>query len=142
VHGVAGGSGCCFNHAVYESGVAAAAYEKPPAAIQVFVILLYVGGGLTVLSALTRMLTGVEFSPVHVVTFAVGLGYLVLAHQVRRGRRWARIVALALCGVGVVKAAMMLTFGGGGVEVVSVLAWPVVYAILLNTKDARAWCRR
>lgn len=120
------------------SEIAAAAPEKPPVVIQVFVILLYIGGGLVVLSALTR----VWHSPLQAVALAVGLGYLLLARKVWLGRRWARILMLVLCGVGMVKAALVLGFGGGLVEAVSALAWPVVYAVLLNTKDARAWCRR
>jgi hypothetical protein len=124
---------------VSEPAVAAApGRASPPAVIQVFVILLYIGGGLVVLAALTR----VWHSPVQLVTLAIGLGYLLLARKVQLGRRWARILMLVLCGIGVVKAAFVFAFGPGVVEAVSALAWPVVYVILLNTKDARAWCKR
>ncbi|GAA4697981.1 hypothetical protein [Phytohabitans rumicis] len=109
--------------------------RKAPASIQVFVILLYIGGGLVVLSALTRVWS----TPVYAAYGLLGLGYLLLARMVQLGRRWARTVMLALCGVGVALAVARLAMGGDLVSAVSTLAWPVVYAILLNTKASRAW---
>jgi hypothetical protein len=70
----------------------------------------------------------------------LGLLYLGLARAVQRGRRWARRAVLVLCGLGVALAAIRL-FGSGLSSAVGALAWPVVYAILLNTDTARSWFR-
>lgn len=67
--------------------------------------------------------------------------FLGLAWAVQRGRPWARITVLALCGVGFALA-LIRFFTAGPATAVRDLAWPVVYAILLNTRTARSWFRR
>lgn len=50
----------------------------------------------------------------------------------------ARRAVLVLCGVAL---AVIRLFGSGVSSAVGTLAWPVVYAILLNTDTARSWFR-
>jgi len=112
-----------------------------PGAVQAAAILLYVGGALTVLLALTGLgsgtLSGLLRSGMYVL---LGLLYLGLACAVQRGQRWARRAVLALCGVGIALAVVRL-FASGVSSAVGTLAWPVVYAILLSTDTARSWFR-
>jgi hypothetical protein len=98
-------------------------------------ILLYIGGGLTVVYALAGLGSG----PLRAAGYTVyGLMYVGLGWAVGHRKRWARRVVLVLCGIGVLLA--VLRFIGGGIGTgVSSLAWPVVYAVLLMTDSARAW---
>jgi hypothetical protein len=112
-----------------------------PGTVQAAAILLYVGGALTVLFALTGLTAGTLGSLLRSGAYVLlGLLYLGLARAVQRGRRWARRAVLVLCGLGVALAAIRL-FGSGLSSAVGALAWPVVYAILLNTDTARSWFR-
>jgi hypothetical protein len=112
-----------------------------PGAVQAAAILLYIGGALTVLFALTGLTSASLGRLLWTGAYVLfGLLYLGLARAVQRGRRWARRVVLVLCGVGVVLAGIRL-FGSGASSAVGTLAWPVVYAILLNTDTARSWFR-
>ncbi|MEV0715114.1 hypothetical protein [Asanoa sp. NPDC050611] len=115
------------------------ASRKPPGPVLAASILLYVGGGLTVLGALVSLPSG---SPLRSALYAVyGLLYVGLGEAVRRGRRWARRAVLALCAVAVALAVARL-FGGGVFAALSSLVWPTVYAVLLSTPEARSWFAR
>jgi len=112
-----------------------------PGAVRAAAILLYVGGALTVLFALTGLTSGTLGSLLRSGAYVMlGLLYLGLARAVERGRRWARRAVFVLCGVGVALAGIRL-FGSGVSSAIGTLAWPVVYAILLNTDTARSWFR-
>ncbi len=114
--------------------------RSAPGVVQATAILLYVGGSLTVLFALTgiRSATAGDLLRSGAYLF-LGVSYLGLARGVQRGRRWARRTILVLCGIGVVLAGVRLASGMSSVA--GTLAWPVVYAILLNTGAARSWFR-
>ena len=99
-------------------------------------ILLYVGGGLTVVITLTRL--GSEALPRCTAHVLFGLLYVGLAYAVQRGRRWGRRAVLVLCTLGVAVAGIRLVATGVS-EAISTLAWPMIYAILLSTAPARAW---
>ena len=112
-----------------------------PGPVQAAAILLYVGGALTVLSALTGLLSGTSGALLRSGAYLLlGLLYLGLARSVQRGRRWARRAVLVLCALGAALAGVRL-FGSGLSSAVGALAWPVVYAILLSTDSARSWFR-
>ncbi|GAA3340022.1 hypothetical protein GCM10020358_26000 [Amorphoplanes nipponensis] len=115
-----------------------AARAAAPGAVQAAAILLYVGGGLTVVFALAGLGSGAARSTAYMV---YGLFYVGLAYGVQRGRRWARRAVLVLCAVGVALAGILLVTSGVS-SAVSTVAWPLVYAILLSTDTARAWFRR
>jgi hypothetical protein len=119
----------------------ASRHASAPGTVQAAAILLYVGGALTVLFALTGLtsgtLGGLLRSGAHVL---LGLLHLGLARAVQRGRRWAWRAVLVLCGIGVALAGIRL-FGSGVSSAVNTLAWPMVYAILLNTDTSRSWFR-
>ena len=111
-----------------------ASHAPAPGTVQAAAILLYVGGALTALVALTAF-----GSPLRAgVYLLLGALYLGLARAVQLGRRWARRAVLALCLVGVALAVIRL-IGSGVSSAVGTLAWPVVYAILLNTDTARSY---
>jgi TRAP-type C4-dicarboxylate transport system permease small subunit len=118
-----------------------AQHASAPGTVQAAAILLYVGGALTVLFALTGLTSGTLGGLVRTGTHVLlGLLYLGLARAVQRGRRWARRAVLVLCGIGVALAGIRL-FGSGVSSAVGTLAWPVVYAILLTTDSAQSWFR-
>jgi ABC-type enterochelin transport system permease subunit len=100
-------------------------------------ILLYVGGGLTTLSALIAVVRGILLPPL--LFLLLGVLYLGLARAVQRGRPWARPVVLVLSGLGIAVAVVGLVVGGLGA--IGGLAWPIAYAVLLSTDSARAWFR-
>ncbi|MEJ3745256.1 hypothetical protein WEI85_18430 [Actinomycetes bacterium KLBMP 9797] len=106
-----------------------------PGSVQALAILLYIGGGL---SALGAIMSG---WPRVAIYLPIALAYLWLARKIQLGRPWARIVLMVLCGLGAVKAAVILV-GDDVFGALSALAWPVVYAILVNTASARAWFRQ
>ena len=114
---------------------------SPPGSVQAATILLYVGGGLTVLYAMTSLLSGSASGTRAAVSAATGLVFIGLAIAMRQRRSWARRVVLILCGTGVALAGVSL-IEAGVPTALSALGWPVVYAILLNTAPARAWFRR
>src|SRR4051794_3607389 len=84
-------------------------HGSAPGTVQAAAILLYVGGALTVLSALTGLgsgtLGGLLRSGAYVL---VGALYIGLARAVQRARRWARRAVLVLCGVGAALAGVRL----------------------------------
>lgn len=99
-------------------------------------ILLYVGGALTLVSALSGLAVG---ALVRAAVYAVlGGFYLVLGRKVQQRRPWARRVVLVICAIGIALAVVHL-IGSGVAAAVTALAWPVVYAILLSGRAARAW---
>ena len=110
-------------------------HPPAPGIVQATAILLYVGGALTGLGSAT--LGGLLRSGAYML---IGLLYIGLARGVQRGRQWARRAVLVLCGIGVAVAGFRL-FGSGVSSAAGALAWPVVYAILLNTATARSWFR-
>jgi hypothetical protein len=113
------------------------AHAAAPGTVQAAAILLYVGGGLTILVALTSLGSSLVRAGVYLL---LGVFYLGLARAVQLGRRWARRAVLALCVVGVALAVVRL-IGSGVSSAVGTLAWPVVYAILLSTDSARSYFR-
>ncbi|MEU7905092.1 hypothetical protein [Actinoplanes sp. NPDC049118] len=109
-----------------------------PGTVHAAAILLYVGGALTLVFALT---SGARGSLLRSAAYVlIGLLYLGLARAVQRGRRWARRAVLVLCGAGVALAGFRL-FDSGISAAAGDLAWPMVYAILLSTDAARSWFR-
>lgn len=100
-------------------------------------ILLYIGGGLTTLSALIAVVRGILLPPL--LFLLLGVLYLGLARAVQTGRPWARPVVLVLSGLGIAVAVVGLVVGGLGA--IGGLAWPIAYAVLLSTDSARAWFR-
>lgn len=110
-----------------------------PATIVLTTFLLLVGGVVTVMSGLLGDTMGSVFPAWALVPY--GLVYLLLASAVLRGRAWGRVVLLALCGVGVGLALARVVYDSPA-QGVSQLAWPVIYAVLLNLPSARAWFRR
>lgn len=116
---------------------------KAPGPVLAAAILLYVGGGLTVLYGLTGTRAGGPLSrmlPPGVLVL-YGLLYLVIARGVQQGKRWARTWALALAGIGVAVGALRAAAVGPAAAVAD-LVWPVVYLVLLNTAAARDWFGR
>jgi len=112
-----------------------------PGTVQAAAILLYVGGAFTVLFALTGLGSGTLGGLLRSGAYALlGILYVGLARAVQRGRRWARRTVLVLCGFGIALAVVRL-FASGASSAVGTLAWPAVYAILLNTETARSWFR-
>jgi cell division protein FtsW (lipid II flippase) len=112
-----------------------------PGVVLAAAILLYVGGGLTVLSALTGLMSGTVGSLLRSGVYALlGLLYVGLARAVQRGRRWARRTVLVLCVLGIALAGIRL-FGSSLSSAVGALVWPAIYAILLSTETARSWFR-
>ncbi len=99
-------------------------------------ILLYVGGALTLVSALSGLAVGALLRGA--IYAVLGGFYLFLGRKVQQRRSWARRVVLVLCGIGVALAVVRL-IGGGVPAAVTALAWPLVYAILLSGRAARAW---
>ncbi|SCG66997.1 hypothetical protein [Micromonospora inositola] len=116
---------------------------KAPGPVLAAAILLYVGGGLTLLYGLVGNRVSGGFSgllpPWALVLY--GLLYVGLGWGVQHGRRWARRTVLVLCGVGVALAAVKLAAGGKASAVVDLL-WPLVYVALLCTEAARDWFGR
>jgi hypothetical protein len=112
-----------------------------PAPVQAAAILLYVGGALTALFALTGLMSGASGALLRSAAYLLlGLLYLGLARAVQQGRRWARRAVLVLCGAGAALAGIRLV-SSGLPSAVGAFAWPVVYAVLLNTGTARSWFR-
>jgi hypothetical protein len=113
-----------------------------PGSVQAAAILLYVGGGLTVLSTLLGFASGTLGGVLRSAVYLLfGVLYIALARAVQRRRRWARRLVLVLCGFGVALAGFHL-FDSGIYSAVAALAWPMVYAILLTTETARSWFHR
>src|SRR3954469_20760227 len=84
---------------------------RPPApgTVQAAAILLYVGGALTVLVALTGLASGTTAGLIRAgIYLLLGVAYLSLARAVQLGRRWARRAVLILCGVGAALAVVRL----------------------------------
>jgi hypothetical protein len=100
-------------------------------------ILLYVGGGLTLVYALSGVARG---NLAGLLYGLYGLVYVGLGWAVSHRKRWARRTVLVLCVIGV-GLAVLRVFAGGLTAGISSLAWPVVYAVLLNTQSAKAWFR-
>jgi hypothetical protein len=109
-----------------------------PGVVLATVVLLYVGGGLVVLTALVN---GHWKTLAEQLTngSAVGFGALniVLAYHLYKRRRWARTTVLVLCGIGVALGIVRVI--GAGARGVQSVVWPIVYAVLLSTPRARAW---
>jgi|SRR6266536_3877388 hypothetical protein len=109
-----------------------------PGVVLAAVILLYVGGGLIVLSGL---IGGSWHTLGEQLTNGIAVGFgaldIVLGYHLYKGRRWAWITVLVLCGIGVALGIVRVV--GGGSRAIQTLVWPVVYAALLNTPSARAW---
>ncbi|MFI7546300.1 hypothetical protein [Actinoplanes sp. NPDC049599] len=112
-----------------------------PGSVQAAAILLYVGGALSVLFALTGLMSASAGGLRLAVYGLLGLLYLGLARAVQMGRRWARRLLLVLCAIGIAAAGLSLAWSSPSAAV-GALAWPVVYATLLNTGPARAWFHR
>ncbi|MEV4619529.1 hypothetical protein AB0J74_12570 [Asanoa sp. NPDC049573] len=115
------------------------AHATPPGTVLAAAILLYVGGGLTALAAVVGLARGPLL--VSLIYLPLGALYLALGRAVQTGRPWARVAVLVLCGLGIAFALVRLV-ASGPAEALSGLAWPVVYAILVNTESARAWFRQ
>ncbi|GIH14192.1 hypothetical protein [Rugosimonospora africana] len=79
--------------------------------------------------------------PVIAVALAVlGLCWLLVARKLQRGRQWARHTVMVLSLVAIATA---VYFAGlrHDPRVLAGLALPALWAMLLSTDAARAWCR-
>jgi hypothetical protein len=126
------------SEAINEDAPEPPARAAVPGVVLAAAILLALGGGLAALTALVNghwQTLGEQFSYGFTVVWG-GLNVL-LAHQLYRGRRWARTVVLVLCGIGVVLGVVRTI--GGGARGVQLVAWPIIYAALLCTRPARSW---
>src|SRR4051794_11466422 len=92
--------------------------ERPsvtPPLVTVLAILLYVGGGLVITFALIgsgRSVGGVTgMLPVWGQAL-YGAFYVVLARALQLGLRWARLVLLTLCWIGLAIAVLDVLVGG------------------------------
>jgi hypothetical protein len=73
----------------------------------------------------------------------VGVVAIVLGRKVQRGRNWARVVLTVLnviCAAGAAWQAYQLA--DWSAPAVVAIAVPALFVVLLNTRAARAWCRR
>ncbi|MFG2045707.1 hypothetical protein [Dactylosporangium sp. NPDC048998] len=113
----------------------------PPPPVTVLAILLYVGGGLVIVYALIGM--GSSAGAVTSMLPAWGQAlygalYVGLARALQLGLRWARLVALALCWVGLAVATVYL-FARGPQAAVAQAVWPATYLVLLTRSGVREW---
>ena len=112
----------------------------PPPLVTVLAILLYVGGGLVIVSALIGLgSAGAVAGALPVWGQALyGALYVGLARALQIGLRWAWRVAVALCWVGLVLAVLYL-FARGLQEAVAQGIWPAVYLVMLTRTSVREW---
>jgi hypothetical protein len=116
------------------------AQESAPAPVLVATILLYVGGGVTLLYALAGLthpgsVGGLVQSGVSAL---FGLVYVGLGWAIGKRWAWARWTLFVLCGVSAALVVVRIV-AGGYVSSVASLAWPIVYVVLLTRRSARAW---
>ncbi|WP_147315654.1 hypothetical protein [Asanoa ferruginea] len=113
------------------------ARPSPPGTVLAAAILLYIGGGLAILSGVI----GLGRWPLlfALLNLLLGALYVGLARAVQTGRSWARTIVLVLSGLAIAVALVRLVTGGPGA--IGALAWPIAYAVLLCTDSARAWFR-
>lgn len=91
-------------------------------------VLLYIGGGLTVLYSLPGL---VLFETIY------GAIILVLAWRLHRRRRWAWWALTAVCVLSLLVNGVYL--GLYGLRYAPNLTWPVLYLILLTRPTVRDW---
>jgi dolichol kinase len=113
------------------------ARPSPPGTVLAAAILLYIGGGLAILSGVIGL--GRSALLFALLNLVLGALYVGLARAVQTGRSWARTVVLVLSGLAIAVALVRLVAGGPGA--IGALAWPIAYAVLLCTDSARAWFR-
>jgi hypothetical protein len=70
-----------------------------------------------------------------------GLVVLVLARKLRRGRRWTRLLVVALSALTVGATLYTGLVGPGDTDALFGLVLPVVYLVLLYLPSARSWFR-
>ncbi|MGI5243325.1 hypothetical protein [Dactylosporangium sp. CA-139066] len=124
-----------FNTAMAERPAA------PPPLVTVLAILLYIGGGLVVVYALVGLgsSAGAVTSMLPVWGQALyGSLYVGLARALQVGLRWAWLVTMALCWVGLA-VAVLYVFARGPQAAVAQGIWPAVYLVLLTRSSVRAW---
>jgi hypothetical protein len=112
----------------------------PPPLVTVLAILLYIGGGLVIVNALLGLgsagaVTGMLPAWGQALYGALYVG-LARALQVGSGR--ARLIALALCWIGLGVAVVYL-FAQGPQAAVAQGVWPAVYLTLLTRSSVREW---
>jgi hypothetical protein len=136
--------------------------SHPPAGVQVVALMQYLGALLVIAGAVLATVIArgvtryavVERIPEQVrqgvaggglvipITLAVlGLSWFVIAHNLERGRQWARTTVMMLS---------VLIIAGVGYEawrlrephVLLGLPLPLLYLTLLNTQAARSWFRQ
>ena len=114
--------------------------HRTPAPVQVASILLYVGGGMTVLYSVAGMTsTGSVGGFVQLAVSALfGLVYIGLGWAIGRRWAWARWTLFVLCGVSAALVVARL-IAGGYLSGLASLAWPIVYVVLLTRRSARDW---
>ncbi len=115
------------------------ARPEPPGSVQALVILLYIGGGENALFNVISF-DGPDSMLRIVLGLLYGLFYLVLARMIQLRRSWARVALLVVCGVGAIWS--LASMGDGLRTMVTLLWWPVVYAVLVNTAGVRLWLHR
>lgn len=111
-----------------------------PGVITALSVLLFVGAGVLALSALVQAIGHDLTGTLRAVEYgAFAVLYLVLGLTIRRGRRWARVVLIVLCVLGLLLAvpAILGSPQGALVRVGS----SVIYLVLLGTREARDWFR-
>ncbi|MET7401654.1 hypothetical protein ABZS66_50060 [Dactylosporangium sp. NPDC005572] len=115
-------------------------HAAPPPLVTVLAILLYIGGGLLILSALIGLssagaVTGM-LPPWGLALY--GALCVGLARALQVGLRWAWLVAMGLCWVGLLLAVVYL-FAHGLQAAVTQGIWPAVYLVLLTRSSVREW---
>lgn len=112
----------------------------PPPLVTVLAILLYVGGGQVIVSALIG--SGTAGAVVGVLPAwgqaLYGALYVGLARALQLGLRWAWRVAVALCWVGLVLAALCL-LARDPQGAVAQGTWPAVFLVMLTRTSVREW---
>jgi len=110
-------------------------------------VILYVGAALAlVVSCLAFSVASDTADESLAVTTAViyavaGVGNAVLAFFLMRGKRWARVVTIVLCAVGVLFAVVTFFSGGGLANCVGIALNVAVIGLLLSTSANEYYSR-
>ncbi|MET8152038.1 hypothetical protein ACIBSW_40365 [Actinoplanes sp. NPDC049668] len=112
-----------------------------PPLVTVLAILLYLAGGLVIAYALIglgRSVGGVTgLFPVWGQAL-YGAFYVALARALQLGWRWARLVLLTLCWIGLALAAWY-TLADGPQAALAQAASPAIYLVLSTRASVRDW---
>ncbi|GAA4218903.1 hypothetical protein [Actinocatenispora rupis] len=77
-----------------------------------------------------------------VVLLVDAVCWWLLARFLQQGRRWARVLVLALSGLALLALAGRAYWSGPGLPTLAPLALPVAFLVLLNTTPSRTFFRQ